>query len=74
MSAIGLGCMGMSAAYGVADEKKVSKHCIVHWNSELTFGTLPMCMAMVQMKNYYLKYWLKKEIRFYCNKIRFPFT
>lgn len=29
LSAIGLGCMGMSAAYGVADEKKVLRHYIV---------------------------------------------
>ena len=29
LSAIGLGCMGMSAAYGVADEKEVLRHYIV---------------------------------------------
>lgn len=32
LSAIGLGCMGMSAAYGVADEKRVSQRCTVPWN------------------------------------------
>ena len=43
LSAIGLGCMGMSAAYGVADEKESIKtlhRALVEWVSPLT-GAFP---------------------------------
>ena len=52
LSAIGLGCMGMSAAYGVADEKREYRNvapCLGIGHK--LFGIRLMCMGMEPMRN-----------------------
>ena len=64
LSAIGLGCMGMSAAYGVADEKESIKTLYRALELGVNFWDTADVYAMVLMSDYYLRYGLKEEIRF----------
>jgi aryl-alcohol dehydrogenase-like predicted oxidoreductase len=52
VSALGLGCMGMSMAYGPADEKESLQ--VLHRYLELggTFSTPRKSMARTRMRNY----------------------
>lgn len=51
LSAIGLGCMGMSTSYGPADEQESLATLYAPWIWGSTFGTRPMCTEMEPMKS-----------------------
>ena len=46
LSAVGLGCMGMSNSYGPAESRRVSPLWSVPWIWGSTSGILRMCMEM----------------------------
>ncbi len=50
VSALGLGCMGMSFAYGASDDTQSIATLEKALDLGINFGTLPTCMATVQMK------------------------
>lgn len=67
LSAIGLGCMGMSAAYGVTDEKESIN--TLHHALELGINFWDTADVYGNGANEELlsKVLAEKEIRFYCN-------
>jgi aryl-alcohol dehydrogenase-like predicted oxidoreductase len=51
LSAIGLGCMSMSHAYGVPDDEESIKTLHFALDLGINFGIRQMCMETVKMKN-----------------------
>ena len=64
LSAIGLGCMGMSFAYGQADEQESIRTLHKALDSGINFWDTADMYANGKMKSLFQRFWYPTEIRY----------